>query len=98
MYYTTITPEEASKGRSVSAEEQLHEAVNALLYSYYTGSPVLIYEEALRELIGPQWNLEIHPALLTELMDRYAQSGWTVVEDHRNPHRRLWRLSSADLS
>lgn len=53
MYYATITPEEASRGRGSSAEEQLHEAVNALLYSYHSGSSVLIYEEALRELIGP---------------------------------------------
>lgn len=93
MYYATITPEEASKGRSTSTEEQLHEAVNTLLYSYYSGSPVLIYEEALSELLGPQWNLQIHPATLPEIIQRYRNSGWHVEEDGANPHRRRWRFA-----
>lgn len=97
MYYATITPEEASRGRGSSAEEQLHEAVNALLYSYYSGSSVLIYEEALRELIGPLWNLEIHPSLLPELIQRYAEAGWDVAEDGSNPHRRRWHFTPASV-
>lgn len=97
MNYATITPEEANRGRKSSAEEQLHEAVNALLYSYCSGAPVLIYEEALRELIGPQWNLEIHPAMLPEIAQRYSDCGWNVVEDSVNPHRRRWRFAPAPV-
>lgn len=95
MYHATITPHEAVQPRIVSLEEQLHEAVNALLYSRYRGEAAVIYQEDVHELIGPKrWNVAEHPQTLVEIMERYALSGWHVIDSTENPHRRCWTFKS----
>lgn len=96
MFLATITPKEASNPRVVTVEEELHEAINALLYSRFRGKPVTIYREDVAELIGPdRWNLEIHPKLLDQVIHRYSNSGWIVQELVNDPRHRRWSFSAA---
>lgn len=96
MFLPLITPEEASNPRVVTAEEELHEAVNALLYSRFRGSPVNIYREDVADLIGrDRWNLEIHPRLLDQVVLRYRDSGWAIQEMANDPRHRRWSFSAA---
>jgi hypothetical protein len=96
MFFATITPEQASQPRVVSLDEQLHEAVNALLYSRFKTGKVTIYQDDVEDLIGSKrWNLGEHPQKLREVIERYSLSGWDVVDDTDNPHDQRWTFTKS---
>lgn len=96
MFLSTITPEQAQNPRIVTPEEEIHEALNTLLYSRFRGAPVTIYRDDLARLIGPdRWNLETHPQALDQVLQRYPASGWSLTETTSNPHSRCWSFAAA---
>lgn len=98
MYFSTITPQEASEAKPLSLEEKLHKAVNTLLCTRYVDKAVLIYQEDIEDLIGSKrWNVGEHPRTLALIVTRYANAGWSVIESSINPHRRCWLFTPQTL-